>query len=142
MLRMTRLVPLLAAALVLTACTGPQSITVETGVRVPEVLQSDGVIGESGPGAAWVGGGRDALVVVLYGSSSCAPGPVDLTVDGPHQLAVEFAASTDEICSADMAANTFRFDTPEAVAGVGDVDLVITVTRAEGDTVTTVPILG
>jgi hypothetical protein len=41
-----------------------------------------------------------------------------------------------------MAANTFRFDTPDTVAMDGDVDLVITSTRSEGSQITTVPILG
>ena len=126
MLRMIRLLPAIVAAALLTACTGPQSITVEKGVELPDVLQSDGVNGESDPGAAWKGADRSSLVVVVYGSSSCAPGVVDLTVQSPRSLAVEFAQSTDEICSADMAANTYRFDTPEGLATDGDVQLEMT----------------
>jgi len=141
MLRMTRLPLVLVAALLLTACTGPQSITVESGVRVPEALQSDGVIGESGPGAAWVGGGRDEFVVVLYGSSSCAPIPVDLVADGPRELAVEFAHNSAEVCSADMAANTFAFDTPTGIDAEGDVDLEITFRYDDETSVVMVPVL-
>ena len=138
---MPRLLPALAAVAQLAACTGPQSITAESGVRVPEVLQSDGVISESGPGAAWVGGGRDEFVVVLYGSSSCAPIPVDLVADGPRELAVEFAHNSTEVCSADMAANTFQFDTPTGIDGDGDVDLEITFRYDDETSVVTVPVL-
>ena len=83
-------------------------------IRGPsEVLQTDRLLGDSGPGAAWVHS-RESLVVVFYGSSSCAPIPVDLTVDAPDSIAAEFAQNASEVCTSDLAANTFRFDTPVA----------------------------
>jgi len=138
---MTRLLPALVVVGLLAACTAPRSITVEWGVDLPASLRSDGVIGESGPGAAWKGEDRQSLVVVLYGSSSCAPTPVDLTVDGPGLLAVEFAQNLADACTSDLAANTYRFETPEGVDADGDVDLEITVREIEGTSTVRVRVL-
>ena len=151
---MPRLLPALAAVVLLAACTGPTSTapqeTAPPGpsyapdVPLPETLRSNAAtVYEAGLGAAWESSDRGSFVVVIYGSSSCAPSPVSLTTTDPRTLALGFMASTDEICSADMAANTFRFEAPAAVARDGEVDLVITITitRSEGDQSTTVPIL-
>ena len=123
------------------------AIGTQIGLSAPAVkrrmdrLVSDGVIGESGPGAAWEGD-RDTFVVVLYGSSSCAPIPTALTVDDEHSLALRFAESPGDVCSADMAANTFRFDTPDGLAADGEVELAMTFEHDGDTTVETVPILG
>ena len=149
---MPRLLPALAAVALLAACTGPTGTapqeTTPPGpsyapdIPLPEALRSNAAtVYEAGLGAAWESSDRGSFVVVIYGSSSCAPSPVSLTTTDSRTLALGFMASTDEICSADMAANTFRFDAPAAVARDGDVDLVITITRSEGDQSTTVPML-
>ena len=151
---MPRLLPALAAVALLAACTGPTSTAPQEtapprtsyapGVPLPEALRSNAeTVSEAGLGAAWETPDRGSFVVVVYGSSSCAPSPVTLTTTDSSTLALGFAASTDEICSADMAANTFRFEAPAAVARDGEVDLVITITitRSEGDQSTTVTML-
>ncbi|WP_411700911.1 hypothetical protein [Conyzicola sp.] len=140
MLRMTRLLPSLAAVALLAACAGPQSIAHETGVDLPEALQSDPqAVFDAGMGAAW-DDDRGSLVVVVYGSSSCAPVPTDLTVADPRTLALTFAQSPNNPCTADLAPTTYRFGTP---SGVGDGDVVLTVTfDGDGETSeSTVPIL-
>ena len=139
--RMSRLAPGLAAVALLAGCSAPPSIAVEDDVDLPDALVSDGVIGESGPGAAWEGD-RDTFVVVVYGSSSCAPIPTALSVDDEHSLALRFAESPGDVCSADMAANTFRFDTPDGLAAGGEVELAMTFEHDGDTTVETVPILG
>jgi len=141
MIRMTRLLLPLAAVALLAGCSGPPSIADETGVDLPDALQSGGILGDSGPGAAWEGDGRDSFVVVVYGSSSCAPIPTGLTVDDPALLALDFAQNPREACTADMAANTFRFDTPEGVAPDGEIELAMTFEYDGEKTTTTVPIL-
>ena len=139
--RMSRLAPALVAVALLAACTGPQSIPVERGVDVPAELQPDGFLGDSGPRSAW-DGGRDAFVVVVYGSSSCAPIPTELTLDDERTLALRFAENPGEVCTADMAANTYRFDTPEGVAPDGEVELAMTFEDDGDQSVETVPIVG
>ena len=149
---MPRLLPALAAVALLAACTGPTGTapqeTTPPGpsyapdIPLPEALRSNAAtVYEAGLGAAWESSDRGSFVAVIYGSSSCAPSPVSLTTTDSRTLALGFMASTDEICSADMAANTFRFDAPAAVARDGEVDLVITITRSEGDQSTTVTML-
>jgi len=140
MIRMTRLLLPLAAVALLAGCSGPPSIADETGVDVPDALASDQVIGESGPGAAWHDG-RTSFVVVVYGSSSCAPIPTTLTVEGPSLLVLDFAQNPSEACTADMAANTFRFDTPENVASDGEVELAMTFEYNGETSTSTVPIV-
>jgi hypothetical protein len=142
MFRMTRLLPALAAVALLAACTGPQSIPVETGVDIPDTIPREGLIGESGPQAGWHSDDRKSFVVVLYGSSSCAPIPTELTLTDSRSIALDFAQSPNEACTADMAANTYRFDTPEGAARTGDVTLTMTFEYNGETTDEKVPILG
>jgi len=140
MFRMTRLLLPLAAIALLTAC-GPQSIEVELGVDVPPALRSDTLLGESGPGAAWTGNDREAFVVVLYGSSSCAPIPTELAAVGAASVALGFAQNPSEFCTSDLAANTYRFVTPEGVAAEGAVELVMEFETDDGPTTSRIPII-
>ncbi|GAB3607245.1 hypothetical protein GCM10027413_26540 [Conyzicola nivalis] len=126
MFRMTRLLPALAAVALLAACSGPQSIAVETGVDVPDALRPSADDFDTGPAAAWERDDRDSFVVVVYGSSSCAPIPTAVTVTDPASLAIDFAENPREVCTADMAPTTFRFDTPDGVAADGEVELTMT----------------
>jgi hypothetical protein len=140
MIRMSRLLPAVVAVALLTACSGPLSIAAETGVDLPDALQSESAIDDNGPGAAWIDD-RASLVVVLYGSSSCAPIPIGLAATDETSLVLDLVQSPNEACTADMAANTYRFDAPDGVAADGDVELLITSVYNGETTETTVPIL-
>ena len=149
MVRMMRLFTSLAAVVLLAACAsplgdGPRSIALETGVDLPDALQPDsGSDPEFTPGAAWSDDTRDSFVVVVYGSSTCAPIPTALSASDDQTLALAFvyAQNPDAPCTADMAENTYLLATPDGVDADGEITLEMTFQQGDDTSDTTVTIL-
>ena len=149
MVRMSRLLPSLVAVALLAACAapqndGPESIAEKTGVELPSALQpGDGAEPDFAPGAAWSDDTRESFVVVVYGSSTCAPTATELaTVDEKTlSLAFVYSQGPDAPCTADLAPNTYLLRTPDGVAASGEVSLEMTFLQGDETSDSTVPIL-
>jgi hypothetical protein len=100
------------AAMLLTGCA-VTSVAVETTQGLPERHIAGDNLFNGVPLAMWVGGG---LAVVTFGSSSCPPVPTSIAAPDAEHVVIEFAASPDTPCSADLAPTTHQFDLPSGVS--------------------------
>ena len=119
-----RLAPvLLITVLTLAGCTSvPNAPSVSTGeyngpVEDFEVEETEGI------SALWVDGG-ERIAILTHGSSSCAPYPTAVTVVG-ESVEITTALNGGDVCSADMAANTFEVETPAGVDAGSELELVL-----------------
>lgn len=109
-------VPAVAVGVVMIALTGCADSGVADSVTpgIPDGFD----LGADGhqPGAMWVEDGA-RFAVVTFGSSSCRPIATALTVEGDDELALTFAPSPHDECTADFAPTTHEFDLPDRVTG-------------------------
>jgi len=77
--------------------------------------------------ALWLERG-ESFAIVTYGSSSCPPVATSLSGEGNDRIAVNFAPSKNEQCTADMAPTTHEFKLPD---GVDRTPVTITVSYEE-----------
>ncbi|GAA5033773.1 hypothetical protein GCM10025738_17440 [Microbacterium fluvii] len=90
------------------------------------------------PSAGWAD--DDLLVLLTWGSSSCAPAIQSATVSAPAEITVAFAeAAPDQVCTMDMAPRTALAQLEEQADD--DVDWTVLLVGAEFDSVA-VPVLG
>lgn len=107
----------LAAMLLLAGCTAT-SVAVETTEGFPaRYIPGDNLL-NGVPLAMWAGGG---LAVVTFGSSSCPPVPTAITAPEPTRIVIDFAASPNSPCSADLTPTTHQFELPSGVSAGGGV---------------------
>lgn len=115
---MAALGALLAGSL-LTGCGAPAAES-RPGTGVAQTTRPgfpDGVdVGPltDGPVAVWLE--RSAsFAIVTWGSGSCPPVSSALTVKGADHLAITFARSPNDPCTADLAPTTHEFALPDGV---------------------------
>jgi hypothetical protein len=119
--RCTRVVRALAVAMliaVLSGCASEASDPPSVAERVVSGVPDDW----TGPAPDLVGGdpavgwlGDDAFGVVTTGSSSCAPIATSFEVIASAEIRIEFVASEQDPCTADMGATTHVFRLPTDV---------------------------
>jgi len=109
----TAAIPLAALACILLAgCV--QSVAVETVRGVPDGHESAFDMLDPEPFATWLDD-RDRFTVVTFGSSSCAPVPTSVEATDATTIAVTFVPASAQVCTADIAATTHIFSTPDGV---------------------------
>lgn len=101
------------AAVALTGC-GDATVADRVYGGLPENL--DDVLGYEEVRAVWLED-TDRFAVVTWGSSSCPAVATELTVEAADELALMFGQPKNGPCTADMAATTHEFVTPEELTG-------------------------
>ncbi|GAB3821035.1 hypothetical protein GCM10028820_28410 [Tessaracoccus terricola] len=83
--------------------------------------------------AAWLDDGR-MVGVVTWGSSSCVPVAAEVTADGQTVTVLLDEGDPDQACTADLVPRATVVPLPEGVDPTSDVELVVTLAGASGDT--------
>ncbi|PWC07159.1 hypothetical protein [Mycetocola zhujimingii] len=104
------LAALLAVGL-LTGCGG-NGVAQDVRPGLPDGLDVDPT--DTTIAATWLERG-ETFAIVTWGSSSCPPAASALTAEGSDRIAVTFAPSPNEVCTADMAPTTHEFELPDEV---------------------------
>lgn len=113
------------------APSAAESIAIETIRGVPEgIALPDDALDLGQPLVYW-GSGRETLLVVTWGSSSCPPIPLELAAAAPDLLTLRFGPHPSEACTADFGPTTHVLPTPVGVAA-GPVTLEVTLGQADG----------
>ncbi len=60
----------------------------------------------------------ETFAIVTWGSGSCPPVPTILSLEAMNRIAVTFAPSPDDPCTADMAPTTHEFELPDEITDV------------------------
>ncbi|WP_144794756.1 hypothetical protein [Microbacterium paludicola] len=103
------------AVCVLAGCSAtPASVAYATRSGVPAGLDADPL---SGPAVTWLEEG-ETFAIVTWGSGSCPPVPTILSLEAMNRIAVTFAPSPDDPCTADMAPTTHEFELPDEITDV------------------------
>ncbi|MFZ2964082.1 MAG: hypothetical protein WA006_05295 [Rhodoglobus sp.] len=108
-------VALLVAVPMLTGCSTSSVATSTTRGTPPGIDASENLLNGL-PLAVWLDEDRAALAVVTFGSSSCPPVPTSISRLDDTTLSISFVRSPDTPCTADLAATTHEFETPEGIA--------------------------
>jgi hypothetical protein len=109
--------PIVALLLVVPLAVGCASnIATSTTTGVPPGLDAGDNLLNGLPLAVWLDGDRATLAVVTFGSSSCPPVPTSIGRVDDTTLRISFVRSPDTPCTADLAATTHEFETPDGIA--------------------------
>lgn len=108
------IVALLIAVPLTAGCAS--NIATSTTTGVPPGLDAGENLLNGLPLAAWLDGDRATLAVVTFGSSSCPPVPTSISRVDDTTLRISFVRSPNTPCTADLAATTHEFETPDGIA--------------------------
>ncbi len=110
----------------------PATIAVQTQRGVPDDITLPPDALERGEPLAFWGPGRQSLRVITWGSSSCPPPAMSLTLVDATRLALVFAPlSAGRACTADFAPSTHVLGVPDGV-GDGSITLDIVIEQRGG----------
>ncbi len=118
-------VALVAATIVLSGCSAPVSVAVDTSAGGPPGFDGSGGLLNGEPSAIWISGRRQ-FAIVTFGSSSCAPVPISISASDETHVAITFVRSPNSPCTADMAPTTHQFAVPQGVDAAAEVTVKVT----------------
>ncbi|WP_157962566.1 hypothetical protein [Homoserinimonas sp. OAct 916] len=131
---------LAATVTILSACAGAPPTAEETpSIAMPSSVadrtyrgmpESNEPFSET-PRIIWIERNK-TFALTLFGSSSCPSIPTSITTDADNAITIHFEQSSNDPCTADMAATTYEFTVP---SGSGATPLTVTLDYApEGGT--------
>lgn len=131
---LTSVAALLAAALLLTGCTGGQVKPETDYAGEPKGVQAPASSAGGASWGAWMQSGKQ-FGIVLYGSSTCPPTVQSVKVTASNQLEATLSPASGGVCTHDLVPHTTVFATPSSVTTSSDVTVKLP------DTTLTIPAL-